>query len=246
MVKGTKFITLAETYVKYIRKNYRLNVTVVFDGYHNKSTKSHEHLRRNFVSQSCNVNICADNQVPFTQDRFLSNTENKVGLIKFLSLHLQEEGISIINCPGDADSTIVETALEIAQKNLGPVTVVADDTDIVVMLVHHWQENMSEVYFLQERWSKAWSVKHASSRNEIIKEHLLFLHSWSGCDTTSAVFGKGKPKLVETLIKSDSWKKLSGVISNPWSYQLEVGNASIKAFTLLYGGKEDDTIAKLR
>ena len=140
----------------------------------------------------------------------------------------------------------METALEIAQKNLGPVTVVADDTDIVVMLVHHWQENMSEVYFLQERWSKAWSVKHASSRNEIIKEHLLFLHSWSGCDTTSAVFGKGKPKLVETLIKSDTWKKLSGVISNPWSNQLVVGNASIKAFTLLYGGKEDDTLAKLR
>ena len=50
--KGTKFITIAETYVKYIRKNYRLNVPVVFDGYHNKSTKSHEHLRRNFVSQS--------------------------------------------------------------------------------------------------------------------------------------------------------------------------------------------------
>ena len=102
----------------------------------------------------------------------------------------------------------METALEIAQKNLGPVTDVADDKDIVVMLVHHWQENMSEVYFLQERWSKAWSVKHASSRNKIIKEHLLFLHSWSGCDTTSAVFGKGKPKLVETLIKSDTWKKI--------------------------------------
>ena len=66
--------------------------------------------------------------MPFTQDRFLSNTENKVGLIKFLSLHLQEEGIYIINYPGDADSTIVKTALEIAQKILGPITVVADDT----------------------------------------------------------------------------------------------------------------------
>ena len=91
--------------------------------------------------------------MPLTQDRFLSNNDSKVGLSKFLSLHLQEEGISIINSPGDANSTIVETALEIAQKNLGPVTVVSDDTDIVVMLVYHWQENMSEVYFLQERWS---------------------------------------------------------------------------------------------
>ena len=161
-----------------------MNVTVVFDGYHNKSAKSHEDLRRNFVSQSCNANICADNQVLFTQDRFLGNTENKVGLIKFISLHLKEEGISIISCPGDADSTIVETALETAQKNLGPVTVAVDDTDKVVMLVHHWQKNMSKVYFLQDLCSKAWSVKHANSRNEIIKEHLVFLHSWSGCDTT--------------------------------------------------------------
>ena len=54
-----------------------------------------------------------------------------------------------------------------------------DDTDIAVMLVHHCHKNMAEVYFLQERWSKAWSVKDASSRNEVIKEHLLFLHSWS-------------------------------------------------------------------
>ena len=69
--------------------------------------------------QSCSVNICADNQVPFTQDRFLSNKENKIGLIKFLSLHFQEEGIYVINCPGDADSTIVKVALGIAQKNTG-------------------------------------------------------------------------------------------------------------------------------
>ena len=95
----------------------------------------------------------------------------------------------------------METALEIAQKNLGPVTVVADDTDIVVMLVHHWQENMSEVYFLQERWSKTWSVKHASSRNEIIKEHLLFLHSWTGCDTTSTVLDKGKVVCILKLVR---------------------------------------------
>ena len=232
--KGTKFITIAETYVKYIRKNYRLNVTVVFDGYHNKSTKSHEHLRRNFVSQSCNVNICADNQVPFTQDRFLSNTENKVGLIKFLSLHLQEEGISIINCPGDADSTIVETAREIAQKNLGPVTVVADDTDIVVMLVHH----MSEVYYLHERWSKAWSVKHASSRNAIIKEHLLFLHSWTGCDTTSTVLDKGKVvcilKLVRRflLIWEKRFKNSHSKTANIFNYYYLPDTANILIFSV--------------
>ena len=74
------------------------------------------------------------------------------------------------------------------------------------MLVDHWQDSMTDVYFLQERWSKAWSVEVVSSRNKGIKEHLLFLHSRSGCDTTSAAYGKGKTKLVQALIKSDTWK----------------------------------------
>ena len=152
---GMKFIAIAEVYMKYIRKNYRSNITVVFDGYLDESTKRHEHLRRNSVPQSCNVNICADNQVPLTQGRFLSNTVNKADLIELLSLNLKEAGFSIVNCTGDADSTIVETALADAQKNLGSVTVVADDTDIAVMLVHHWHKNMVEVYYLQERRARA-------------------------------------------------------------------------------------------
>lgn len=84
------------------------------------------------------------------------------------------------------------------------------------------------------------SVKDVCSRNEINKGHLLFLHSWAGCETISSVFCKGKPKLVETLIKRDTWKHLSKLISGPWNNQLEVADASIKAFNLLYGGKGDD------
>ena len=70
--KGMKFSAIADTYVKYIKKNYKSNITVVFYGYQDKFTKSHEHLRRNFVPRSCNVNINADNEVPFTQDRLLA------------------------------------------------------------------------------------------------------------------------------------------------------------------------------
>ena len=31
------------------------------------------------------------------------------------------------------------------------------------------------------------------------KQHLLFVHAWSGCDTVSSVFGKGKTKLAENI-----------------------------------------------
>ena len=54
----------------------------------------------------------------------------------------------------------------------GHATVVVDDTDSAVMLVHHWQRNMSDVYLFQERWNKAWSIKDGSSKSENIKQHL--------------------------------------------------------------------------
>ena len=41
--KGMEFSATADTYVMYIKKNYKSNITVVFYGYQDKSTKNHEH-----------------------------------------------------------------------------------------------------------------------------------------------------------------------------------------------------------
>ena len=81
--------------------------------------------------------------------------------------------------------------------------------------------------------------------NTAIKSHLLFLHAWPGCDTVSSVFGKGKATLPEALAKSVKLKEISETMCSPWSNSKEVGDASIKAFVLLYGGKENTTLAQL-
>ena len=119
-----------------------------------------------------------------------------------------------MECPGDADSTIVLTALQIARTSNKHVTVVADDTDIAVMLVHHWEDRMADIFFLQERWNKSWSIKNASTMNKPIKHHLLYIHAWSGCDTVSSVYGKGKGKLTQYM-SEEKWQQLSEVISSP-------------------------------
>ena len=69
---------------------------------------------------------------------------------------------------------------------------------------------------------------------------MLFVHAWPGCDTVLSMFGKGKIKLAEN-ITDEKLQQLSEVIN-----QAEVGDALIKAFALLYGGKEGTTLAKLR
>ena len=43
--KGCSFGEITDMYTNYLRKNFR-NLTIVFDGYEQLSTKDHEHARR--------------------------------------------------------------------------------------------------------------------------------------------------------------------------------------------------------
>ena len=66
----------------------------------------------------------------------------------------------------------------------------ADNIDVVVMLLYDYQNQISNIYFLQKGRKDA----------GVLKKHLTKLHAknscfwnaWSGCDTTSSVFGKGE------------------------------------------------------
>ena len=80
----------------------------------------------------------------------------------------------------------------------------ADDTDVAVMLVHHWNEEKYDILFHSWRSNKSWSIKESSSSlSPDMKSNLLFVHPFSGCDTTSAVFGIGK---------TTAFKKFKGML----------------------------------
>ena len=79
-----------------------------------------------------------------------------------------------------------------------------------------------------------------------IKEHLLFMHAFGGCDTTSAVHDKGKNSVKKMIEKSKEAQALVKVFARPDASQEDIGNAGIKLFTLLYGGKSGDTLQTLR
>ena len=105
------------------------------------------------------------------------------------------------------------------------------------MLVQHWQKEFADVYFLQERWNRAWSVKESCMRNKAIKEHLLFLHVFPDV-IQHLQYSKGKASFVTICKKSEAMKELSEIISSPWSSQSEVGDASVHVFKMLYRGEQ--------
>ena len=89
-VKGSSFKKIAKSYVQYVRKHYG-KCYIVFDGYESASTKSVEQKRRNKRLQKCpDVDVKEDIIVLFTQEKFISNMNNKVQLIKLLSQNFKK------------------------------------------------------------------------------------------------------------------------------------------------------------
>ena len=78
--------------------------------------------------------------------------------------------------------------------------VVADDTDVAVMLLHHWRTELHDILFTSDITRKSWSFiysTHALPKG--IKQVLPAIHAFSGCDTTSAIFGCGKATVLNKM-----------------------------------------------
>lgn len=229
---------------KFVYRHYG-SASIVFDGYLDVSTKDGEHARR--AQKKCHdIDVKEINHCPVTQDRFLSNEKNKSQFIVLVSEYLRNDHQEVINCEGDADTTIIETAINQAATSSNSVVVVADDTDIAVMLMYHWKDSMADVIFYLERLQQGWSMKSVTPTVAEIKEHLLFIHAWTGCDTVSAPFGKGKTSFLQLFAKSEELKDISTCMTDVWATVDDVGNQSIDTFRILYHGKKGDTLTKLR
>ena len=138
-----------------------------------------------------------------TQEKFLSNKNNKTSIITLISKYLEEDGQVKIQCDGDADPTVVSTTISLSSsKRDNSVMVAADDTNITIMLSYHWNGEMSEIIFNSKKSETVWSIARACSNLED-KKHLLFVHVWSVCDTVSATFEKGRPQ--QTMVAFRSW-----------------------------------------
>ena len=100
-------------------------------------SKDHEHQRR--AKKTCADIKLSENMEAYTnQQIFLTNERNKSQFITLLSQSLVDDGHTVHHSTDDADTLISQCALEIAAQGL-PVNVVADDTDVLILLRYHWK-----------------------------------------------------------------------------------------------------------
>lgn len=137
------------------------------------------------------------------QAKFLSNDTNKRRLIDLLRVKFESEGIETRQAPVDADVLIVTTALELSRPD-NSVIIVAEDIDILVILAARVPPS-TILYFMKPGKGSTKQQLFCTTRFNLppcVQENILFLHAFSGCDTTSSFHRQGKMKFV-TLLKSN-------------------------------------------
>ena len=125
---------------------YKIITVHVFDDYGNgASTKDHEHRRRNkgmtFPYVKIELDVVAHNK----QNDFLSNRFNNSQFISILGNRLQTKGFIVHQSSNDADTLIVKCAIELALAG-NVCTVIADDTDILVLLMYYFQPHIADIF----------------------------------------------------------------------------------------------------
>lgn len=251
--RNSSVMEIIATYITYTCNHFGKNISVVFDGYPeegaNKSTKTAERARRYAASTCSDIVFEESTQIKVPQEKFLSNPKNKQRLIVFICTGLGLQGIETKQAPEDADCLIVRTALE-KSEDYQHVIIVGEDVDLLVLLNGLGASRQNVLLQKSDRSGTGCKQFTATS---FIRGDLslppgieLFLHAFSGCDTTSAIFGQGKTKLLSVLSKQPDLLDAATTFLNNNATPEEIASAGNKYFVALYGGGKDDSLHALR
>jgi len=243
--KGSTYDDVCYQYVNFIGKNFGSSAVVVFDGYvTGASTKDHEHKRR---ATRCSPDIVVDRLKTAYHDQssFLCNDANKSEFIALLTEVLQSLSFLVYQAQDDADTMIVKVAMEFALAKEA-INVIANDTDVLVMLVYHYKPEMGDIYMTARTSQFVYSVGDLTRSLGSAAQHLLAIHAVSGCDTASSLYGHGKVSVFKKLRVHAEIQSCLAVLECPTSSHEDVMDAGHKVLVLLYGGNATDSLNYLR
>ena len=214
--KNATYADVLEQYSSFLRTKYGM-CCVLFGGYEYDSTKDHEHKRRQTGKVSASIVIAENAQVHRDQQAFFSNEKNKTNFISLLTTHIRGIGHQVEVSCGDADTLIVSSALELAWN---VQTVVAENTDMSCHVglplekLHGRHLHQKGKQALNARRNAQHEIRHQLDTSCDPEAHILPIHAWSGCDTTSATFGHGKMYLMKMLNRVPEVQNLSTIVSD--------------------------------
>src|SRR6218665_614725 len=238
---------VCHSYISYILKHYGAQSTVVFDGYGSTtSTKVAEQRRRAQKCTSVDIIFHDDMPTTTTQAAFLTNGNNKKRLIESLREKMLQAGIRVKQAEADADTLIVSTALAVAESEKLPVVVVGTDTDLLVMMVARATTTTDIFMLCQSKPVVVFSILDIQHAIGYTRNHLMFLHAVTGCDTVSAIYRQSKRKAFNMVHSTQQDFAFLDTFTNNRSTHSEVKTAGETFILKLYRAKNCASLDEYR
>ena len=146
--RGSTYESVSHLYVRYVTQKYGA-AAIIFDGYNDDpTTKDATHLRRTGDCVGVTVHFASGMMIKSKKDAFLNNKANKQRFVHYLSDNLERAGCRVDHANDDADVLIVLTA--VASARYKETVLIGDDTDLLVLLLHHADMDAHEVFLKSE------------------------------------------------------------------------------------------------
>ena len=215
-----------QAFLPYIMKTLKhvQRVDIVWDVYTPNSLKAETRSRR---GKGIRRKVSAKSRIPYNWQAFLRIDENKTELFSFLShkvleAHFQdgkEVYVTLGNLvqanPADLDISLLSPCVQeeadtrmflhashCVKTGRPRITIRTVDTDVVVLAVSLYVEIQTTELWIALGSGKGFRYIAAHQISESLGETkssaLLGFHSFTGCDTVSAFFGRGKKSAWET------------------------------------------------
>ena len=230
-MEGNTYSSIADRYASFVINHYG-NATVVFGYCGGPSTKDNMHQCQKFyVGNKVDVSDAA--KFSEKKEGFLPNDINKQAMIKLIGSCLQERGC----CEANAD--IVKAA--VTMSSYKSTTLVGEDTDLLILLLYYANDDCKDLYFRSNRDqmnSHVYNIKILKQLlgNDVCTD-LLFAHAFTGCDTTSRVFGIGKKTVFNKIgNRSPKLQSCSQTFCTPNMTQVSIEEAGCEALACLFSG----------
>ena len=159
---------------------------------------------------------------------------------------LRQNCCHVIQAEGDADVDLVKAVVTMSTTR--STTLIWEDTDLLMLLLCHGNLDSKDLFFRSDKGkSFVYDIKVLKALlGTDVCTGLLFAHAFTGCDTTSRIFGVGKNSVFQKVINSDSvLYGCSNIFCSPNKDQISVESAGCKAMVSLFNGTESDSLSSL-
>ena len=198
--------TLCESMVSRVADvNIVDDVYIVFDRYQTGSIKEHEWVRRSKGHAAPNHKLTLTTVLP-ARDIIMKNTLNKQQLAHLLgmchvphSVHMLGDVDNIYDHE-EADASMVSYANKFAKEGKKEIQILADDTDVFVLLMHWFHKHRPNSHVTLRKFDG--QIIDINVSSEMLRDpcaNLLLMHALTGCDSVSYPFGKGKVNAIKIL-----------------------------------------------